>query len=139
MKEHALDQLHLLTVEQVAEKLGVSTRTIRRLIKQGRIVAHRVGRCIRVDGKSVTRFLESSKVEVSFGPKPWQVGSAGTYKESRIFPDNEESRRSGRATSTAERSRSALQMQPKPNGVSSPLPQNAAELRRALRQLRLPN
>lgn len=37
-----------LTVEDAAEKLGVSTQTIRAMVKDGRITHHRVGRQIRI-------------------------------------------------------------------------------------------
>lgn len=51
------DQSELLSVEDTAKRFGVSTKTIRRRIQDGSIVAHRLGKTIRVDAPSVTRLL----------------------------------------------------------------------------------
>ena len=51
---------HLLPVVEVAAVLGVSTRTVRRLIKRGELVAYRIKRQLRVDAESVTHMLEVS-------------------------------------------------------------------------------
>ena len=50
----------LLTMQQVAEYLTVHIRTVRRLIKRGELVAHRINTTVRVDAKSVTTLLASS-------------------------------------------------------------------------------
>ena len=50
----------LLTIEQVAERLQVSTQTVRRLIKDGKLKAVRVGIQIRVREEDLQRFLSSS-------------------------------------------------------------------------------
>src|SRR4051794_31237182 len=47
----------LLTVKQVATQLAVCARTVRRLIRRGALVAHRIGRSIRVDASSVTLLI----------------------------------------------------------------------------------
>jgi len=47
------------TLEQVAEILQVSVHTVRRLIKEGKIKAIRVGIQLRVTQKDLDRFLES--------------------------------------------------------------------------------
>ncbi len=51
------DPAELLTVAEAAARLRVSTKTIRRRILDGSIVAHRFGTAIRVDALSVTRLL----------------------------------------------------------------------------------
>jgi excisionase family DNA binding protein len=47
----------LLTVEDVARRLSVSTKSIRRWIKRGDLVTHRFNRNVRVDASSVMRLL----------------------------------------------------------------------------------
>ena len=47
----------LLSIRQVADYLGVSTRTIRREIKGGQLPGHRVGRQIRVREVDVAAYL----------------------------------------------------------------------------------
>jgi excisionase family DNA binding protein len=48
---------NLLDVEAVAEVLGVSTKTVRRMIADGRIPVLRVGRGIRVRAADLTRLI----------------------------------------------------------------------------------
>lgn len=47
----------LLTVDEVAERLNVSTKTVRRWIKTGELPAYRLGRQIRISEKDLRRFL----------------------------------------------------------------------------------
>ena len=47
----------LLTVEQIAERLSVSTRTVRRWISDGELVAYRLGRAVRIDEPDLEAFL----------------------------------------------------------------------------------
>src|SRR3974390_377714 len=54
----------ILTVEQAAECMGVSTRTIRRLILARKIRHLRIGSLIRFYAPDVERFLEDSVVEI---------------------------------------------------------------------------
>lgn len=51
------DQVELLSVAETAQRLHVSTRTIRRRIIDGSIVAHRFGTNIRINAESVMRQL----------------------------------------------------------------------------------
>lgn len=51
-----------MTVSDVAERLQVSTDTVRRLIQSGKLKASRVGRSLRVDPADLERSL-----------KKWQV------------------------------------------------------------------
>ncbi|PND54350.1 hypothetical protein CRM90_28470 [Mycobacterium sp. ENV421] len=47
-----------ITIEQVAEQFGVSTRTVRRYIADGRLTAYRVGpRMIRLDAEQASQQL----------------------------------------------------------------------------------
>jgi excisionase family DNA binding protein len=46
-----------LSVAEVAVRLGVSRKTVRRLIKRGTLRAHRVGRLLRVAERSLEDFV----------------------------------------------------------------------------------
>src|SRR4029077_18469866 len=78
---HSVGLPHLLPVAEVAAVLGVSTRTVRRLIERGELVTYRINRQLRVDAESVTRLLETSLIEVSRGPSSCR--SDGTSSASR--------------------------------------------------------
>jgi excisionase family DNA binding protein len=54
-------QFELLTVEQVANLLSVSTKTIRRLIEGEQLHFHRVGRRIRVSREDLRVYLNVSR------------------------------------------------------------------------------
>jgi excisionase family DNA binding protein len=53
----------MMTVEQLAEVLQVSTKTIYRLLKRGEIPALRIGHHWRFDRKDVSRWLFERRVE----------------------------------------------------------------------------
>ena len=53
----------LLSVEQVAERLGTPTRFVRRLIAQRRIRFCRVGRYVRIAASDLADFIETGRVE----------------------------------------------------------------------------
>ena len=48
----------LLTVEQVAKRLQLSERQVRRLIKRGELRALHIGRRVRIDPRDLKDFLE---------------------------------------------------------------------------------
>jgi excisionase family DNA binding protein len=48
----------LLLIDQVAEGLGLSTRTVRRLIARGELVACRFGRSVRVHPDDLARYID---------------------------------------------------------------------------------
>jgi excisionase family DNA binding protein len=48
----------LLLIDQVAEGLGVSTRTVRRLIARGELVACRLGRSVRVHPDDPAAYID---------------------------------------------------------------------------------
>jgi excisionase family DNA binding protein len=49
----------LLDVDATAEALGVCPRTVRRMIKDGRIPALRVGRSVRIRAADLNRLINS--------------------------------------------------------------------------------
>lgn len=51
----------LFTIEEVAESLNVSSRTVRRLIDSGALPAHRLGRLIRIADRDLAVFLAASR------------------------------------------------------------------------------
>lgn len=54
----------LLTVEGLAEHLGVSTRTVRRLVAERRIPYLKCGHLVRFDPDEVKEWLETQRVTV---------------------------------------------------------------------------
>ncbi len=58
----------LLTVNEVAESLRVSTMTVYRMLKSGQLPATRVGRSYRFRLSDVERYLEQGRVEPDPGP-----------------------------------------------------------------------
>ena len=51
----------LLSVEETAHELHVSTKTVRRLIDRGELGAHRIGRCLRVSADALRLYLNRSR------------------------------------------------------------------------------
>jgi excisionase family DNA binding protein len=47
----------MLTVDQTAEQLQLSPKSVRRLIENNELVVHRIGRCIRVSEDDLQVFL----------------------------------------------------------------------------------
>ena len=54
-------RVRLLTIEEAAAALAVSVRTVRRLITARNLVAHRIGRCIRVSEEEISRYLHGGR------------------------------------------------------------------------------
>jgi excisionase family DNA binding protein len=50
-----------LSVTIVATHLGVSTKTVRRLVKDGQLPSHRVGRQIRISEPDLALFITRSR------------------------------------------------------------------------------
>ena len=57
------DDIEWLSTADAANRLGINTRTLYRLIDDGQIPAYKFGRVIRVQGKDVEAFMESARVE----------------------------------------------------------------------------
>jgi excisionase family DNA binding protein len=55
----------LLTVEQAAERLGTSTRFIRRLIADRRIPYCKLGRHVRIAESDLINYVAAGRVEAS--------------------------------------------------------------------------
>ena len=54
----AQQQLQYLTINEIAERFNISTRTVRRYISRGYLTAHRIGpKMLRIDPAEVARFL----------------------------------------------------------------------------------
>jgi excisionase family DNA binding protein len=51
----------LFTIEEVAETLNVSSRTVRRLIESGALPVHRFGRLVRISGADLAAFLAANR------------------------------------------------------------------------------
>ncbi len=52
----------LLTVEEVAEILVVSTRHVRRLMQAGKLAFHRVGiRAVRISPEALDKYLKATR------------------------------------------------------------------------------
>jgi excisionase family DNA binding protein len=52
-----------LSTKEAAERLGITSRTLYRLIDEGKIDAYQMGRVFRVMAKDVESFLEASKIK----------------------------------------------------------------------------
>ena len=52
-----------LSTQQAAEQLGITPRTLYRLIDHGELPGYRIGRVIRLKATDVDAFIESSRIE----------------------------------------------------------------------------
>jgi excisionase family DNA binding protein len=57
------DAGRLLTVSEAAERMGLSARTVRRLVQQRKIRYLRIGRLIRISAWDVDDFVSNSTVD----------------------------------------------------------------------------
>jgi excisionase family DNA binding protein len=51
----------LWSVADTAEALGVSARTVWRMLATGELPSRRVGRCVRIPGAAVVAFTEAAR------------------------------------------------------------------------------
>jgi excisionase family DNA binding protein len=56
-----LDRLRLYTVDDVAEQLGVSSKTVRRWVAAGDLPVHRLGRQLRMSEADLIAFIARSR------------------------------------------------------------------------------
>jgi excisionase family DNA binding protein len=45
------------TIDDIADLLGVSTRTVRRAIERGELIAHKLGRAVRIAEADLKAFI----------------------------------------------------------------------------------
>jgi excisionase family DNA binding protein len=55
------DQINFFTIAEVAERLAVNPRTVRRRIKAGDLVAHQFGRAVRIAEGDLRAFLAAHR------------------------------------------------------------------------------
>ncbi|MVX65329.1 excisionase family DNA-binding protein [Clostridium chromiireducens] len=53
------------TIDQIAEKLGMHHKTIRKFITEGKLRANKVGKQWRISGQDLSIFMENNNVNVS--------------------------------------------------------------------------
>lgn len=56
-------EIHWLSTNEAATRLGVTTRTLYRFIDEGRLPAYRMGRVIRIKASDVDDFIEACRIE----------------------------------------------------------------------------
>jgi excisionase family DNA binding protein len=52
----------LLSIEELASRLGITVRHVRRLVAEKRVPYYKVGRLVRFDPAEITVWLESRRV-----------------------------------------------------------------------------
>jgi excisionase family DNA binding protein len=62
MKNKPLSPGQYLSPRQVAELLGVSTKTVSRRIADGEIRASRIGRLLRIEATEVPRYVDRNAI-----------------------------------------------------------------------------
>lgn len=55
------DGPRLLTVAGVVDQLAVSERTVRRLISDGELVTHRIGRAVRISEADLAAYVKGAR------------------------------------------------------------------------------
>jgi excisionase family DNA binding protein len=63
-----------LTIDQAADRLGMSARFVRRLVAERRIAFHRIGRSVRIAESDVSAFAASGRVEPITYATVWAEG-----------------------------------------------------------------
>jgi excisionase family DNA binding protein len=59
----ARDEINWLSTKEAARRLGITTRTLYRLIDSGQIPAYKFGRVIRLQEAEVDAFIEAARIE----------------------------------------------------------------------------
>lgn len=63
----------LLTIDQAAQRLNMSTRYVRRLVAERRIPFHRIGRAIRLTTTDVDAHITAGRVEPLTATDAWRA------------------------------------------------------------------
>ncbi len=56
------DEIEWLGTKEAARRLGLTTRTLYRLINEGQIPAYKFGRVIRLQAREVDAFIEAARI-----------------------------------------------------------------------------
>jgi excisionase family DNA binding protein len=67
-----------MTIDQLVERLGTSTRHVRRLIAERRIPYLKVGKLVRFDPDEINRWLDNSRVALR--PPPPNVARPTMFR-----------------------------------------------------------
>jgi excisionase family DNA binding protein len=59
----AREQINWVSTKEAARRLGITTRTLYRLIDSGQIPAYKFGRVIRLQAEEVDQFIDSARIE----------------------------------------------------------------------------
>ena len=59
----AREEINWLSTKEAARRLGITTRTLYRLIDSGQIPAYKFGRVIRLQEAEVDAFIEAARIE----------------------------------------------------------------------------
>ncbi len=65
MSDHPSDEL--IGIKQLASRLGVSERFVRRLVEERRIAFHKIGRYVRFDPCDVDDWIARNRIEERAG------------------------------------------------------------------------
>lgn len=58
-----MGEIRWLSTAEASERLGVTLRTLYRLVDEGRVPAYKIGRVIRVKEDDVEAFIESARIQ----------------------------------------------------------------------------
>ncbi len=68
----------LLTIDQLAERLGITERHVRRLVAEKRVPYLKVGRLVRFDPSEIAKWLRDSAHPAADGKRPHRLTHRGT-------------------------------------------------------------
>jgi len=56
-------EIHWLSTQEAAKRLGITPRTLYRFIDEGQLPAYRFGRVIRLQQREVDEFISASRIQ----------------------------------------------------------------------------
>jgi excisionase family DNA binding protein len=77
----------ILTVEEVAERLNLHAKTVRRFIREGRLPAKRIGKSYRVTRQALDEFAGEPTPRAEVTPRTRQVSASTIVDVDAIGPD----------------------------------------------------